>query len=61
MKDKVYIVIKYNMSLGQPIFRKVFFKKEMAQIYINSQDDPLLHEIRTFVEGKREDGIAKEI
>ena len=61
MIEKVFIVLKHDMATGQAVFEKVFFKREMAEIYIQSCKDPEVYEIRTFVECKREDGIANVI
>jgi hypothetical protein len=61
MFDTVYIVVKSDIVTGHSIFKKVFFIRERAWVYIHGQKDPELFRIETYVPSKRDDGTAKEI
>lgn len=45
MKDKVYIVVKYDKQIGQFVFDKFFFDKTSADFYADHQTNPEMYEV----------------
>jgi hypothetical protein len=45
MKDKIYIVVKYDKQIGQAVFEKLFFDKPSADLYADRQINSDLYEV----------------
>ena len=56
---KVYIVVKQDFDTGYSIFCEVFFKRALAEDWIQGRVKPEDYSIETYKEQK--DGSAKEI
>ena len=45
MKDKVFIVVKYDRHIGQAVFDKFFFDKPSADFYADHQPNPDMYDV----------------
>ena len=56
---KVYIVNKMDFDTGYSVFCQVFFKRALAEDWINGRRDPEEYRIETYA--KDDDGTARII